>query len=237
MFKGVYKGKEANNQKSRVLILGESHYSKDGSSDFSTQGVLENYHKNPTESKYRFFRKIAESCGIKIGNINIDEEFDQFWNKVYFGNYIEEICGIGDSRAKDFAKQNRDSYNDNLFRFVNENSIDVIFVFGRLIYNNMPSCSKDEAVNIVATEQLWVGKKRDRIDSVKYEPNIEHSHTKTLLLKELKVYGMRHPSAKSGYCVENYQQYLAQVFNSCISQNSAGIDAFNNGRGSFYNNI
>lgn len=43
-----------------------------------------------------------------------------FWNKVYFGNYIEDLCEIKTSTAKNLARDNRVLYNDNLFKFINE---------------------------------------------------------------------------------------------------------------------
>ena len=60
MFKGVYEGKNAKHQSKRILILGESHYDKDGYNDFTTDSVVQNFYSNPGEKKYQFFHKIAK---------------------------------------------------------------------------------------------------------------------------------------------------------------------------------
>ena len=49
------KVKNAKHQSKRILILGESHYDKDGYNDFTTKSVIENYHLNPNEKKIQLF--------------------------------------------------------------------------------------------------------------------------------------------------------------------------------------
>ena len=46
MFKGAYEGENAKYQNKRILILGESHYDKDGYDNFTTKSVIENYNLN-----------------------------------------------------------------------------------------------------------------------------------------------------------------------------------------------
>ena len=104
MFKGVYEGKNAKHQSKRILILGESHYDKDGYNDFTTDSVVQNFYSNPGEKKYQFFHKIAKCFFENVKDI--DDEFESFWNNVYFANYVDGLCGIGDSKAKILIKNN-----------------------------------------------------------------------------------------------------------------------------------
>ena len=55
MFKGVYEGKNAKYQSKRILVLGESHYDKDGYDNFTTDSVVQNFYSNPSEKKYLLF--------------------------------------------------------------------------------------------------------------------------------------------------------------------------------------
>lgn len=103
MFKGVYEGKNAKYQSKRILVLGESHYDKDGYDNFTTDSVVQNFYSNPSEKKYQFFHKIAQCFSINATDIN--KEFECFWNNVYFANYVDELCGIADTKAKNLIKK------------------------------------------------------------------------------------------------------------------------------------
>lgn len=211
MFKGVYAGKYAHIQSKKILILGESHYDKNEDSNFTTRSVLENYYNSPSEDKYAFFHKIAKTCGIDV--VSIDEEFEILWNRVYFGNYVEQLCGINNSLAKQFVKSNRWQYNNHLFEFINQNQIDIVLVFGRLSFDNMPSLSRrEEKLDDLNENTLYVGNKRDWISHCKYLPNIEHDFTNVKLNKQVEVFNFRHPSAPCGFCVENYRPYIEKIF-------------------------
>lgn len=213
MFKGVYEGKNAKHQNKRILILGESHYDKDGYDNFTTKSVIENYHLNSNEKKYNFFHKIAQCFSVNINDI--DKEFECFWSNVYFANYVDELCGIGDSKAKNLIKNNKEKYNNELFEFINKNEIDIVFAFGRTVYNNLPSYSK----NKTATEKhpdldngdLFVGNKRDFVSHCIYLKNEPHENTDIELNKDIHIYGLRHPSAKCGFNAENYKPYLKNL--------------------------
>lgn len=214
----VYVGKEAENQSKKVLILGESHYSNDGNVNFTTKTVINDYKKHFFQEKeyqkYRFFHKIAQS--FNINKDNADAEFAEFWDYVYFGNYVEELCGIRTDIAKNFIKSNRVKYNDNLFSFINENNIDMVLVFSRLVFNNsLPSLSKkykyDEALENLDDGTIKVGKCRDYISHCRYLANINHKHSNVMLNKNVDFYGLRHPSAWGGYKVENYIPYLNNI--------------------------
>ncbi|MBR3150121.1 MAG: hypothetical protein IKF64_08120 [Eubacterium sp.] len=217
MYKGVFEGKKVNSLNKRILILGESHHDDDENDDFTTQSVLGSYKHNPTEAKYKFFWKIANSFGFY--ERCVDDEFHHFWDYVYFGNYIDSICGIKTSKAKHLANKNRKKYNDDLFQFINENDIEYVFVFSRLVYEKMPSIDKKhnkEWMGNVNNQDLFVANKRDWISKCEYKRNCEHKYTTIELNHDLVVYNMRHPSAKCGFNAENYVEVLSSVFKEII---------------------
>lgn len=209
MHKGVYIGKEAKQLKDRVLILGESHHSSNENEDYTTKDVIENYRCQESHN-YVFFDKIVQSFGINEDNK--DNRFILFWEKVYFGNYVDEYCGVKDSQAKNNIIKNRVQYNDELFKFINDNNITKVFVFSRLVYNNLPSLSEEnksiENLTCLNKEPLMINGKKDYISHCKYLPNTEHNSTNVKLKHEVIVYGMRHPSARGGYNAGNYSEYL-----------------------------
>lgn len=215
MYKGEYKGTKVKELNKKVLILGESHYSDDENGDFTTDSVINNYRNLPKEPKYQFFHKIAQSFNINTDSI--EEEFSELWDYVYFGNYIHNLCGIKDSRAKNLLgeKDYRKECNNKLFEFINNNYIDVVFVFSRLTYNNMPSLSRkniEEDLKNADNGNLKVGKCSDWIKHCKYLANIEHSNVDVVLNRDIDVYSMRHPSARGGYRIENYCNILGILF-------------------------
>ena len=60
-----------------------------------------------------------EADAVKKLINHIDDEFESFWNNVYFANYVDGLCGIGDSKAKILIKNNKEIYNNELFEFIN----------------------------------------------------------------------------------------------------------------------
>lgn len=213
MFKGVYEGKNAKCQNKRILILGESHYDKDGYDNFTTKSVIENYHLNPNKKKYNFFHKIAQCFSVNTNDI--DKEFECFWSNVYFANYVDELCGIGDSKAKNLIKENKKKYNNELFEFINENEIDIVFVFGRTVYYNLPSYSENQTIKEKQPDldngNLFVGNKKDFVSHCIYLKNEPHENTDIKLNKDVHIYGLRHPSARCGFNAENYKPYLKNL--------------------------
>ena len=124
MHKGVFKGAHAAGDRN-ILVLGESHHHMVADDpDYTTEGVVKNYFKHPNDKCYRFFDKIVECFGF------LPDEREQFWDRVWFGNYVEESnCGVGDSRARDLVEKHKERYNKDLFLFVNEHEIDIICCF------------------------------------------------------------------------------------------------------------
>lgn len=213
MFKGVYEGENAKYQNKRILILGESHYDKDGYDNFTTKSVIKNYHLNPNEKKYNFFHKIAQCFSVNTNDI--DKEFECFWSNVYFANYVDELCGIGDSKAKSLIENNKKEYNNELFEFINKNKIDIVFIFGRTVYNNLPSYSKNKTAAEKQPDldngNIFVGSRRDFISHCVYLKCEQHKNVKTVLKRDVHIYGLRHPSAQCGFNAENYKPYLKNL--------------------------
>lgn len=213
IFKGVYEGKNAKHQSKRILILGESHYDKDGYNDFTTDSVVQNFYSNPGEKKYQFFHKIAKCFFENVKDI--DDEFESLWNNVCFANYVDGLCGIGDSKAKSLIENNKKEYNNELFEFINKNEIDIVFVFCRTVYNNLPSYSKNKATTEKQPDldngDLSVGNRRDFVNCCIYLKDEPHENTDIKLNKDVHVYGLRHPSAQCGFNVENYKPYLKNL--------------------------
>ena len=97
----------------------------------------------------------------------------------------------------------------------NTNEIDIVFVFGRTVYNNLPSCSKNKTAAEKQPDldngNLFVGKKRDFIRHCVYLKGEQHKNAKTMLKRDVHVYGLRHPSARCGFNAENYKPYLKNL--------------------------
>lgn len=238
MHRGVFIGNNVRNQEKRILILGESHHWSKGdwelkpneteeqaeerrkkkAEEYETKKVITNYLDNyKTRSRdraYQFFEKIILSFGL-----DPERERETFWNNVYFGNYIEELCGIKDGKAANVLKTknggilNREKYNDTLFEFINLNRIDIVFCFGRLVFNNLPSLNKEYFTEEKCQDKIEIkksGKPIDYIANCAYLPDINHKSTNFVLKKRLDVYGLKHPSAY-GFNPENYVDVLKKL--------------------------
>ena len=164
-----------------------------------------------------YSRKIKEMfIAVALEQKYTKQEILEFYlNNVYFANYVDGLCGIGDSKAKILIKNNKEIYNNELFEFINKNEIDIVFVFGRTVYNNLPSCSKNKTAAEKQPDldngNLFVGKKRDFIRHCVYLKGEQHKNAKTMLKRDVHVYGLRHPSARCGFNAENYKPYLKNL--------------------------
>ncbi|MBQ8183276.1 MAG: hypothetical protein IJ025_05180 [Clostridia bacterium] len=203
MFKNVFVGKNAKNQSERILIFGESHYEESGEIN-GTADVVESLAVcgNDAEKNTEFYKNIMKTFGYNIS----PEERVIFWNKVFCGNYVEELCGKGkDNTAKYHIAENREKYNDDLFRFVNENEIDVVFCFSRLVYNSLPCFTKGE------NEMKLVEHPQQYLNKFTYLPKCHHKKCTVQLRKRLTVYGLKHPS--SYYNSELYYEAIKKEIN------------------------
>lgn len=207
MYTGVFKGQNAK----RILILGESHHYETESTQKTVDGYLDKCRREGHAEKcHHFFDQIVHAFGKTP-----ETERDIFWDHVWFGNYIDEPCGVGDSQATDLLsnKDNRKTYNDDLFDFVATKEIDVIFCFSRRVYNKLPSLAKgtDENEKIIDVGDFLRTKdgktKKDYISYCKYLPG-SHGYTTKPLKRTVEVYGMLHPSGRYGFAPENYAPEL-----------------------------
>lgn len=196
MHKGVFIGAEARNQPKRILILGESHYGVQE----STTAVIERYFLEPGDISYRFFDRIVETFGYAKDNR------EQFWAKVYFGNYIDVSCGVGDGQAQAAIKCNRAKCNEDLIAFITREEIDYAFCFSRLVYNHLPKLCK---VNGDAESCILEDRTHYLMKCV-YYPG-QRSDMKRWVEKPLVVYGLKHPSR--GYSPQKYRNAIADILN------------------------
>lgn len=193
------------NKSIKVLILGESHYDEENGKGtnvtFPTSGVVEYYFKK-REKWAQFFDKMAASFGYSIDNAKL------FYEQICFGNYVDVVCGVGDNNCADYyINLNRKKYNSDLFKFVNEHGIDVIVCFSKRVYSNLPKLgSKDEHW---AREKIGtIGKRNNNLDICFYLQDVEHDFCDVKLQNSLKVYGVRHPSARGGFRADQVYQFM-----------------------------
>lgn len=216
MYHGVYEGTAATAQRKKILILGESHHGdrpedagKPG--DIPTSKVVQDYldWTGPMEDGHRFFHQIALSFGI---DVNKEQERALFWDKVYFGNYVDVLCGIKDGLAKTLMEQNEDTYNQTLSQFVNRCQIDTIFCFGIQVFDHLPGnhyagILLGEDGSVIADKRIG---KNGNLEIAGYlcEPSPKtYDHP-------VRIYGMMHPAYPS-FSPKPFAEYLKPVFEDC----------------------
>lgn len=211
MHHGVHIGDRVNQFEPRVLILGESHHTNDGENNtpgvpatYDTADVVKRYLENYSSEKdrdpaYRFFDNIVSAFGFVP---NLDRE--AFWKTVYFGNYIDVLCGVRDSAAtKVLAKPGkRENLNNQLFSFVEQNQIDIIFCFSRRVYNKLPPLEDRDTMIPADTSDSH------RLEVCTYRAG-ERKYGTVSLSKDLTVYGLKHPS--QGFSYHKYASKLKEI--------------------------
>ena len=204
MFKGVWIGSEANTDNG-FLILGESHYGETVESHEVIEEYLRRCRDGGRTHWNRYFDRISESFGYSAGDT-------VFWDQVYFGNYVEDLCGIHDCKALEMIAANRKQYNDHLFSFVNEHRVKVIVCFSKLVYNNLPDMGLGE-MHPTSKEIGMVGTKRKtrvNVDHCEYNSgNVDRKWCHVPLESPLSVYAIRHPSCSAGYDSKKAYKYFA----------------------------
>lgn len=222
MYKGEFVGKNAESQTKRILILGESHHwekkdwelqpgeteaqaeerRKNKEEVYKTENVLKCYLENYAERKgrykvYRFFDYIVRSFGV-------DPELhrEDFWSKVYFGNYVEKLCGVRDTQAETAIRETSEEYNRSLFQFIKCNNIDYVFCFSRRVYAALPSLEGKDSRN----EKDGID--THRLEHCTYHPGLQKS-TNIVLDRPVTIYGLRHTS--QGYSYRKYQERIAKI--------------------------
>lgn len=216
MHKGEFEGEKAAKQKKRILILGESHHisndedspnrepGKEATYDTKevVQEYLENYNNHTGDERkttLRFFDNIVRAFGI-----DPDVGRTSFWDGVYFGNYIDVLCGVRDTAATRILKQDgkREELNKKLFSFIEEKEIDIVFCFSRKVYNKLPPLEKadyEEKGNLFDLH---------RIDKCTYCDG-QREHVSISLSKPVTIYGLKHPS--QGFSYRRYQDALKNL--------------------------
>lgn len=213
MHKGEFAGSLAAAQPKRVLILGESHHWSESEKErqtkaetYSTTDVMQRYLANYNACSgerrdrcYRFFDNIVSAFGI-----DPEKNRREFWERVYFGNYLDELCGVGDSYAVQRLRnqENRRKYNEQLFSFLLEQKIDIVFCFSRRVYSKLPP--------LEGSDREIPGAKGDlhRLDTCIYCPG-ERKQLGVCLEKSVTVYGLHHPSR--GFNYRKYRDNLSAI--------------------------
>lgn len=207
MHPGVFCGSNAEKQAKRILILGESHHWSEGKKDEDkfTFKVVETYlneynSKDRTEKdrSYRFFDNIVQSFGIDPDNRT------DLWNCVWFGNYIDEPCGVRDSTAANLLKKagKRKELNTQLFSFIKDREIDVVFCFSRKVYSKLPPLENSDS------EEKGDSSDAHRLDKCVYRSGAR-AHIPVSLSKSVTIYGLKHPS--QGFSYRRYQDKLKEL--------------------------
>lgn len=218
MYHGVYEGATAAAQPKRILILGESHHGNGPedvgkAGDVPTSDVIKDYlsQKDGTERRLQFFHKIALSFGIDTGK-DKDAEKERFWDKVFFGNYVDVICGVQDGTAEKLMDQNKKTYNRELAEFVNRNQIDAVFCFGLGVFDCLPG---NHYAGIIPSEggDMTAGKKFEENRSVELAGYLCETSSEAFD-HPVRIYGMTHPS-RPGFSPEPFVEYLKPVFEDC----------------------
>lgn len=222
MYKGVFVGKNAESQVKRILILGESHHwckkdwilqqgeteaqaeerRKKKEEGYKTENVVKHYFENYSkrrdrDSAYRFFDYIVHTFSV-----DAEIQREAFWSKVYFGNYVEELCGVRDTQAETAIKKKFEQYNQSLFRFIKDNAIDYVFCFSRRVYSALPPLEKRDGKN--ETD----GADQHRLEVCTYQPGLQKS-VDIELDKPVTFYGLRHTS--QGYSYRKYQERIGKI--------------------------
>lgn len=181
MHEGIWEGRYAD--KYGVLLLGESHYKNDPQKTFTTEEVVRYYLENEQDTGETFFNHITETFGYSPDNR------EMLWEKVYFGNYIDEIL-LNDGKkletiAQGNIRENRKAYNEGLFKFISDKNVKVVFCFSRLVWDNLPTGNGPEVERLEKMNGSW-------IEKCVYLKSMEYEGIR--LDEDLTVYGLRHPS-------------------------------------------
>ena len=100
----------------------------------------------------------------------------------------------------------REAINKQLFEFINENEIDVVFCFSRKVYNKLPSLDEDLG------DKETKGDENDshRLNKCAYCAGAaQRKYVSVSLSRSVTVYGLKHPS--QGFSYRKYQARLADI--------------------------
>ncbi len=120
------------------------------------------------------------------------------------------ICGKGDiSKAEYFMKQHRTCYNNDLFSFVNQYGISVIVCFTKATFWNLPAAADEDRDSYGEMDLAEIGGRANKINVYEYAPGVKHEYCDVVLEAPLKIYGIRHPSARGGYDAKSVFEALS----------------------------
>ena len=214
MHKGVWCPKDEN-LTPKILILGESHYGAEGTQGQESTGltreVIEYFLAGNIKDRWKeFFYKIAISFGYKRDI----EDIANFYNRVYFGNYVDVLCDIGgENEAKKYIEENRIKYNNELFDFCNMEGIDIIICFSVLVYNNLTEIEQEKGEKDYKEVLGKIGKINNIAYKTEFKKGSRQKEYKYGLKKDLLVYGIRHPSRI--YKSEQVYEFLSKELKGC----------------------
>lgn len=189
---GVYfspqEGELYNTQKTRILLLGESHYGKDEGEN-KTRNVVNRY-LSGTE-KYKFF-----TCALgAIFGKGFDKEIAI--KKIVFYNYIQEIVGEN-SRCRPTDGQ-WDKAIAPFFNVLSKYLPDIVICCGKSLYEHLPYNPGE-----IEKSQHGVSLGGDEA----YVWNREYHYQ--INGKNIRLIAMRHPSSR-GF---NAGKYYEEIFDS-----------------------
>ena len=93
-----------------------------------------------------------------------------------------------------------------LFEFINENEIDIVFCFSRKVYEKLPSLDKDLGDSETAKDE----NDSHRLNKCIYCAGVaQRDHVSISLAKTVTVYGLKHPS--QGFSYQKYQTRIADI--------------------------
>ncbi|MDE7220521.1 MAG: hypothetical protein K2O45_13030 [Oscillospiraceae bacterium] len=225
MRKGTYyEGAAAAAQPKKILILGESHHG-DKPEDVGkpveegdTERVVRVYlsQEGKRDARLQFFDKIAQCFGIDSEK---NEERRQFWEKVFFANYVDVLCGVGDGddAAETKVREHGKEYAKKVAELVDTYRIDVIFCFSILSYWSLwahfvsGSCREGVFPDGQGSflNQKVVGRRSGR--NV-YLRGYICQPMPGLFDRPVTIYGIPHPSGRNGFDPEHFVKDLKPVF-------------------------
>ena len=165
---------------------------------YPTSGVVEGHLTG--KGGYEFFNKIAATFGYSR------EDVGEFYNKVFFANYIPVLCGRKNNMAADFISKNRTDYNNDLFEFVNQYSINTIVCYSRTSYNALPGLGEGETAIDKPIGQI--AGKNNLAGVCNYINGVKHKYCAIELKRPLIVYGLWHPSCKGGFSIQQVYDFF-----------------------------
>lgn len=196
----------------KILILGESHYDKDINPGEANVHITRNIvdliiNDKVTDRWKNFFHNIAASFGYSKNRDGICD----FYNKVYFANYVEESCETGSNNIADYliwgkgdTPGKRAHYNKAVFEFCNEENISIICAFSKKAYHAFPPIDEingGEVKKIPISANYTVGR-------TYYKKSISEYRDITLK-NDLTLYGFNHAS-RSGY--KRARRFISKEF-------------------------